>query len=169
MMLHGVPVAKMFCEGAPRLAAAAIAVVPCRLLAGADRVAVEAYPALVARRAAGPTPYKADAPRKQTVAHRVARRRVVDFLRADDSRAHFGFALSLADHLADELVADGTGDLLDAVCCAVQAAWAWTQRARGFGVPPACDALEGWIVDPQLAITASSPCAPRPRPARSPS
>ena len=42
------------------------------------------------------------------------------------------------------LIADGSGDLLDAVICAVQAAWA-AGRAR-YGMPKGIPAGEGWIV-----------------------
>ncbi len=40
--------------------------------------------------------------------------------------------------------------MLDALLCALQAAWAYTQRERGYGISSACDPLEGCIVDPQL-------------------
>ena len=42
------------------------------------------------------------------------------------------------------LIADGSGDLLDAVICAVQAAWA--ARQPGYGIPASAPAGEGWIV-----------------------
>jgi hypothetical protein len=48
----------------------------------------------------------------------------------------------------DALVADASGDRLDAVLCLWQAAWAWQRHAAGdlhCGLPP-CDPLEGWIV-----------------------
>ena len=45
-------------------------------------------------------------------------------------------------------VDDVTGDSIDAVCAAVQAAWAQQQRNDGYGVPQDCDLAEGWIVDP---------------------
>ena len=44
----------------------------------------------------------------------------------------------------DHSVADGAGDLLDAVICAVQGAWAATQPA--YGLPANAPAHEGWIV-----------------------
>jgi RimJ/RimL family protein N-acetyltransferase len=37
----------------------------------------------------------------------------------------------------------------DALLCAVPAAWAWTRRGSGFGLPGCVDPLEGWIVDPK--------------------
>jgi len=48
------------------------------------------------------------------------------------------------------LIQDGSGDQLDSLLCAVQAVWAYAQRARNFGIPMDCDPLEGWIVDPLL-------------------
>lgn len=39
---------------------------------------------------------------------------------------------------------------LDALLCAIQAAWAWTQRDQGFGLPKHVDPLEGWIADPHV-------------------
>jgi predicted thioesterase len=43
---------------------------------------------------------------------------------------------------------DPTGDTLDAVLAAVQAAWASTQP--DYGIPSGVDPREGWIVDPGL-------------------
>ena len=49
-----------------------------------------------------------------------------------------------------DLVNDPTGDQLDALFCAIQAAWAWNMRERKYGAPPSVDRLEGWIADPGL-------------------
>ena len=43
--------------------------------------------------------------------------------------------------------ADPTGDRLDALICALQAAWAFRQGYATDG-PPHADPLEGWIADP---------------------
>jgi hypothetical protein len=51
--------------------------------------------------------------------------------------------LSAAQH--DTLLADGSGDALDAVLCMVQAAWASLQKETNYGLPE-FDPLEGWIV-----------------------
>jgi len=48
------------------------------------------------------------------------------------------------------MIQDGSGDRLDALLCAAQAGWAYTQRDRSFGIPKDSDPLEGWIVDPLL-------------------
>ena len=52
--------------------------------------------------------------------------------------------------MAEYMVQDPTGDQLDAVLCAIQAAWAYSQAAQNYGIPPDCDPVEGWIVDPNL-------------------
>ena len=48
------------------------------------------------------------------------------------------------------VMVDAQGDLVDAVLCAVQAAWAWRRKDDGWGIPQGCDRLEGWIVDPAV-------------------
>lgn len=147
MMLAGVPVGKMFFQGAPRLLASGCAIVPVRPTAAA-RIVVEAYPALVARRWAGRAGYKSDDRRKQTAAKEAARRAIVAGLRSPGCAAVYGVSVAVSDALAGQVALDPTADRLDAVLCAVQAAWAWGRRDAGFGVPPGCDLLEGWIVDP---------------------
>lgn len=146
MMLYGVPVGKMFFQGAPRLLRSGVQVVPCHMN-GDSRVAVEAYPALVARKWIGLSGYKSDTRRKQTAEHEAARRAIVDGLRTDCVR-HYGLKLLLDDALAADFIADPSGDRLDAVLCAVQAAWASLQP--DYGVPAECIATEGWIVDPDM-------------------
>jgi hypothetical protein len=46
--------------------------------------------------------------------------------------------------LQRDVATDGSGDLLDAVLCAVQAAWA--SRKPRFGLPRGVARCEGWIV-----------------------
>ena len=53
------------------------------------------------------------------------------------------------DGAAKECTDDATGDSLDSVLCAVQAAWAFTKRAENYGIPTNADPLEGWICDPE--------------------
>jgi hypothetical protein len=43
-------------------------------------------------------------------------------------------------------------DNLDAVLCAIQAAWAYTQRDEGYGIPVECSKDEGWIVSQETLI-----------------
>lgn len=150
MMLVRVPVGKMFFEGAPRLLQAGVSIQPC-LVRDDTRVALEAYPTLVARRWIGNRSYKTDAVKQQTEAMRFAREEIVSGLRSVQAKINFSFDVHLNDRDADQVIGDGSGDRLDALLCAVQAAWAYTQRDRNFGIPQDCDALEGWIVDPSLA------------------
>ena len=55
-----------------------------------------------------------------------------------------GIRLSAERKLKASLVADGSGDLLDAAICAVQAAWA--ARSQRYGIPSHAPAGEGWII-----------------------
>jgi hypothetical protein len=149
MMLYRVPVGKMFFEGAPRLLKAGVSIHPCYVKNG-TRVVLEAYPALVARRWIGERSYKTDTVREQTVDKQSAREQILSRLRSDASHSQFGFNVHIGDTEADQLTRDGSGDRLDALLCAVQAGWAYTQRENNFGIPMDCDPLEGWIVDPLL-------------------
>jgi hypothetical protein len=151
LKLFNPPTAKMFFQGAPRLLESGASILPCRP-ADPSRVALEAYPALLARSFVGPVSYKNDDPRRQTAAQRAARQAIVDALRAQPCLARYGFSVALDAPSARALVADPSGDLLDALACAVQAAWAAAQPDRRYAVPAACDPLEGWIVDPSQPL-----------------
>jgi hypothetical protein len=70
----------------------------------------------------------------------------------------YGFAIEAPVTLCD----DPLGDHLDALLCAVQAGWAWRNRAQGFGLPSDLDPLEGWIADPSLAPALSASVSPSP-------
>jgi hypothetical protein len=150
MMLYRVPVGKMFFEGAPRLLEAGVSIPPCHVREDA-RIALEAYPALVARRWIGGRSYKTDAIRLQTAEQSSARQRILAGLCSTEGKKHFGFDVRVGDAHVDVMLKDGSGDRLDALLCAVQAGWAYTERDRNFGIPVGCDALEGWILDPFLA------------------
>ncbi len=149
MKLFGVPLAKMYFEGAPRLRTAGLSVMPCRPT-GDSRVVVEAYPALVARRVIGRRSYKGDGAKAKE--RRSARRELVAALGGDLVAEAYGVRVQVGAFLAEELEADAGGDLLDAVLCAIQAAWAHERRASNHGLPRACDPLEGWIADPATAV-----------------
>ncbi len=149
MMLHRVPVGKMFFQGAPRLLQAGISILPCRPNA-INRIALEGYPALVAQRFVSKTSYKSDERKKQTLEQRAARQRIVDGIRSQRLQEVYNVKLELCATMADRLVQEPMGDELDAVLCAIQAAWAYTQRGHGYGILPNCDAVEGWIVDPRM-------------------
>ncbi len=151
MMLHRVPVGKMFFEGATRLLRSEVSILPCRPTAD-NRKVVEGYPALVARRLIGKHSYKSDERVRQTKDREVARRDIVWGLRSSEMMERYGFRVELSDEMGEGLVEDQMGDELDAVLCAVQAAWAWLQRDMGYGMPVESDGLEGWIVDPYVHI-----------------
>jgi hypothetical protein len=148
MMLFRVPVGKMFYQGAPRLLASGVRVEPCRRN-GDARVAVEAYPAVVARRFLGRTAYKRDAV-PDTPERRSARETLITGLASETLEQIYGFTVEMDDHWREEFVADPSADALDSLLCAVQAAWAYLERDESYGVPPECDPDEGWIVDPAL-------------------
>lgn len=149
MMMYGVPVGKMFFEGAPRLLRADVSVRPCRP-STSSRIAVEAYPALVARRFIGRRSYKNDVVAKQTCARRNSRAALVAALQTEALEQAYGIEAKLPDVLVRELVSDPKADSLDALLAAIQAAWAWLRHDDDFGLPPDVDPLEGWIVDPVL-------------------
>lgn len=139
------PVGFMFFEGAPRLARAAVHVPGIRR-GDPSRVALEAYPGLLVRQLGIAGSYKNDAPIKQTSARQAVRRQIVAAIKA--GKPH-GTRVSLPSALERALIQDGSGDLLDAVLCAVQAHWGYERRERNFGLPDTVDPLEGWIVSAQ--------------------
>ena len=137
MKLVNPPVALMFHEGAPRLASSGVCV-PLLTTGDAQRVALEAYPGLLVRKQLGiRESYKSDTRSEQTPARAAARRRIVRALRA-------GRPLGVRLKTRADLVADGSGDTLDAVICAVQAAWA--AGRPGYGIPDDAPSGEGWII-----------------------
>ena len=148
MMLFRVPVGKMFYQGAPRLLGSGVRVEPCRRN-GDERVAVEAYPAVVARRFLGRTAYKRDAA-PDTPERRSARETLLSGLESAVLKDVYGFAVEMNDHWREEFVRDPSADALDSLLCAVQAAWSYEKRDENYGVPPECDPDEGWILDPAL-------------------
>ncbi|HWI44535.1 MAG TPA: DUF429 domain-containing protein [Rubrobacter sp.] len=148
MMLFRVPVGKMFYQGAPRLLASGVRVEPCRRN-GDERVAVEAYPAVVARRFLGRTAYKRDGV-PDTPERRFARETLLAGLESAVLREVYGFAVEMDARWRDEFVQDPSADALDSLLCAVQAAWAYEKRDEGYGIPTECDLDEGWILDPAL-------------------
>jgi len=141
MKLVNPPVALMFHEGARRLLAADVSV-PLLRETGSSRVALEAYPGLLVRKQLGiRASYKSDTRADQTPERLAVRKAVVRALKAGKP---LGVRLEVSRKLERELVAEGSGDLLDAVICAVQAAWA--AHRPGFGLPANAPAGEGWIV-----------------------
>jgi hypothetical protein len=148
MKLDYVPVGKMFFEGAVRLSRSSVCVAPCRPTLD-DRIVVEAYPALVARWALGKRrSYKEPKNAGARALRREARAEILRRITGPDLRQAYGLALRLKPGDGNEALEDDRGDLLDSILCAVQAAWAWTRRGAGYGLPPDCDPLEGHIADP---------------------
>jgi hypothetical protein len=143
------PVAFMLHAGVPRLVAAEVALpgmyVP-PATSGFQRIGLEAYPGLLARELIGNQSYKSDDKAKQTPERLIARKQMLQALEVGQTRLGLRLKLTHAQH--DGLVADATGDCLDAVLCMVQAAWAHGEHMKGhrcYGLP-LFDSLEGWIV-----------------------
>jgi hypothetical protein len=137
MKLVNPPVALMFHEGAPRILASGVHV-PALFEGDSSRVALEAYPGLLVRKQLGiRDSYKSDTRSERTPARAAARRRIVQALRA-------GRPLGVKVKATIDLVEDGSGDTLDAVICAVQAASAAAQPR--YGLPVRVPRAEGWIV-----------------------
>ena len=149
MMLFRVPVGKMFFQGAPRLLSSGVSVVPCRPNED-TRVALEAYPAVVARRFLGRRGYKSDDRKKQTGARRSAREELLAGLESPALEETYGFRILMDETWRERFIREPAADSLDSLLCAVQAAWSYTKRDERWGVPPECDPSEGWILDPAL-------------------
>ena len=152
-MLHaGVPLLMEAGVTLPGLYAPAALTGAASLNAGATlstqpaRIALEAYPGLLARELIGNTSYKSDDKAKQTPERLIARKQLLQALEIGQTRLGLRLKLTHAQH--DTLVDDASGDSLDAVLCMVQAAWAQGQHEAGHGQYglPECDSLEGWIV-----------------------
>lgn len=135
------PVAYMLHAGVPRLIAAGVAL-PGLQSGDADRVALEAYPGLLARELIGSRSYKSDDRARQTPERLIARKDLIDAL--EQGRSRLGLRLKLSHAQRDELADDASGDKLDAVLCMMLAAWADLQP--DYGRPADADSLEGWIV-----------------------
>lgn len=108
------------------------------------RVALEAYPGLLAREVLGRTSYKSDDPAKQTVQRLAQRQRLLNALEVGCTR--LGLRLSVTQNQRAMLLDDGSGDRLDAALCLIQAAWGARRGWPAFGLPMPIDPLEGWIV-----------------------
>jgi hypothetical protein len=139
------PVAYMLHAGVPLLLAAGVHM-PAHAHGGdPDRVALEAYPGLLARELIGARSYKSDDPRQHDDQRLLARIAIVDAVCEGRTRLALSLALSAAQR--DALLDEASGDALDAVLCLLQAAWACEQPH--FGLPAQLDPLEGWIASAQ--------------------
>ena len=140
----------------------------CDRVATQARIALEAYPGFTARKVCR-TSYKSDTAANQT-ADRAANRRAI--LRAlEAATAGLDIALEITAAWTRRLLADGSGDLLDAVICGLQAGHA--AALPGYGLPTDLDPLEGWIASvppipsgrtqpgrPDATLTGPQPDAP---------
>ncbi len=140
------PVAYMLHAGMPLLLDAGVHLPP---LHDGDplRVALEGYPGMLARELIGRRSYKSDDVARHTPERLIARKDLIEAL--EQGRTWLGLRLRASHAQRDALVADPSGDRVDAVLCMMQAAWA-SARPR-HGLPERVDALEGWIT--------SAPCA----------
>jgi len=144
------PVAYMLHAGVPLLVAAGVTLPGLfagRGQTGCQKVALEAYPGLLAREVLGQRSYKSDDKAKHTPERLIARKDLITALHHGQTR--LGLRLKLSHAQRDALADDASGDALDAVLCLMQAAWAHQQNANGHanhGLPADMDPLEGWIV-----------------------
>ena len=139
------PVAFMLHAGVPVLIQAGVHF-PGLHAGDTRRVALEAYPGLLARAVLGGRSYKSDDRAKQTPERLIARK---DLIHTMEMGQALEMRLVLSHAQRDALVQDASGDSLDAVLCLMQAAWAAQRRAQGdalCGLPAQLDPLEGWIV-----------------------
>lgn len=132
-----VPVGFMYYEGLPRLLAAGLDL-PGLHTGDASRRAVEGYPGLLAFEIAGRRSYK----NSDAADRLIARKDIVEAL--EQGRTALGLRLKLSHAQRDALVADASGDRLDAVLCLMQAGWAAARPDAG--MPEGIDPVEGWIV-----------------------
>jgi hypothetical protein len=137
------PVAYMLHAAVPALLAAGVHI-PGLHDGDRRRVALEAYPGLLARELIARRSYKSDEKAKQTPDRLIARKDLLTAL--EMGRTRLDLRLKLTHAQRDALVQDASGDSLDAVLCLVQAAWAQRHGAPRYGLPEQLDPLEGWII-----------------------
>ena len=145
------PVAFMLHAGVPRLLRAGAALPGLHAPEGASsaRVALEAYPGLLARELIGRRSYKSDTVAAQSVSRAQARRDLLDALAAGSARLGLRLAFDDAQRALPQATPRGRRDGVDAALCLLQAGWGAARRdspGHGFGLPPAIDPLEGWIL-----------------------
>lgn len=111
-----------------------------------NKVALEAYPGLLAREIIGIRSYKSDDKVKQTPVRLIARKDILTAL--ENGQTRLKVRLKLTNAQREQLIDDASGDSLDATLCMLQAHWAYGQHLNGkrhYGLPK-FDPLEGWIV-----------------------
>ena len=148
------PVAYMLHAGVPLLLRAGVSLPGLHTAMPApphdqQRIALEAYPGLLARDVLVRRSYKSDDPARQTADRLIARKDLITALEHGNTRLGPGLHLKLSHAQRDLLADDARGDRLDAVLCLMQAAWAqekFEQGDKNYGLPTDMDPLEGWIV-----------------------
>jgi hypothetical protein len=137
------PVAYMLHAAVPLLLQAGVSI-PGLHEGDPRRVALEAYPGLLARELIARRSYKSDEKAKHTAERLIARKDLITAL--EQGRTRLALRLKLTHAQRDALAEDASGDSLDAVLCLMQAAWAAQHGAPRYGLPEHLDPLEGWIV-----------------------
>lgn len=107
---------------------------------GWPRIALEAYPGFTARKVTTRS-YKSDDRARQDTDRAQNRQKILRALL--EGSADLRVRLQASPTWIRHMTIDGSGDLIDAVICALQAGHAAMQP--GFGLPAEVDALEGWI------------------------
>lgn len=146
------PVAYMLHAGVPLLIDAGVHLPGLYPGSGSERdragrpgkIALEAYPGLLARQVLGRASYKSDDKARQTPQRRDQRIVLVDAL--GSGATPLAWRVRMTRGQRESLIEDASADALDAVLCLVQAAWGSRQGWPWFGLPPQLDPLEGWIV-----------------------
>lgn len=132
-----VPVGLMYYEGVASLVRAGVSM-PGLHAGDASRVALEGYPRRLAHALIGRRSYKNSDLQGRTA----AREAIVTAL--EHAVPNDSVVLRLDPALRRSLIADASGDRLDAVLCLVQAARA--SRGDRYDLPASVDPVEGWIV-----------------------
>ena len=117
-----------------------------------SRVALESYPGFTARTICR-TSYKSDTAANQTADRAANRRSILRALVAGE--AGLDILLEITPVWKRRVLADGRGDLLDAVICGLQAGHA--ASLPEYGLPNDLDPLEGWIASVPQAPSAARP------------
>ncbi len=143
-------VGKMFYKGAPRLLRSGVSIIPCRPKKD-NRIIFESYPALLARKFT--KKYKNE--NSGSLFLIKARENIIKGITSTKTARQMGFSIRINYNLKAQSLEDAKGDILDAILCAVQATWAYSQEKNNYGIPDLGNeslASEGWIVNPFLNI-----------------
>lgn len=154
MCMHYTPVGRMFFRGAPYLYHCPASILPLRPRQS-SQIIVEGYPALVARFIIGKVSYKSDTRARQTANQQMQRCTLIEGLQSQAFQEKYGFKIDLSNIDAQIVIKEKGADQLDAILCAIQAAWSYRCRDSHWGIPNNINHLpsqQGWIPDPNLYI-----------------